>query len=85
MKIKLKREGGFAGQIIEREIDLQDLSGNVREAIESIINSKPKKSAKSNPFMRDGFVYTLEWKDSKIGKKRFDDLSIPDEIKKLLD
>ncbi len=84
MKLKLKREGGFAGQILEREIDLQDLPANLQASVTSLLKIPKPKKGKTNPLLRDGFLYTVEWSGKKGGKAQFDESTLPDDIRKVI-
>lgn len=84
MKIKLKREGGFAGQIIEKEVDLKSLPDNLQASVTSLLKIPKQKKGKTNPLLRDGFLYTLEWSGKKGGKAQFDESTLPDDIRKVI-
>ena len=84
MKLKLTREGGFVGQVLEREINLQDLPANLQASVTSLLKIPKQKKGKTNPLLRDGFVYTIEWSGKKGGKAQFDESTLPEDIRKVI-
>lgn len=57
MKVKFKREGGFAGMALQREAEDSQLPDDARKALEAL--QIPKRRRK--PARRDGFVYTVSF------------------------
>jgi hypothetical protein len=62
MKVKFKREGGFAGMTLRREVEQHELPQAARRALDSLqsigATSQPPATKR-----RDGFVYTIEFEN----------------------
>jgi len=84
MKVKFKREGGFAGMTLRREAEQQDLPQAARRALDSlqVVSATAERPA---PLRRDGFVYTLEVEsDHASFVVTLDEARIPKELAPLI-
>ena len=59
MKIRFKREGGFAGIMIQREAEEAELPGEAQHALARLDELKERQS--KIPARRDGYTYTIEY------------------------
>jgi hypothetical protein len=59
MKIRFKREGGFAGMTIEREAEQAELPHEAQRALAKL--DEMKEDQPKIPARRDGYTYTIEY------------------------
>jgi hypothetical protein len=60
MKVKFKREGGFAGTTIRREAEQRDLPDDAKRAL-VVLQTMNAPSTKTAGPRRDGYQYTIEF------------------------
>jgi hypothetical protein len=65
MKVKFKREGGFAGMTLRREADQHELPPEARHALDHLKTVRPKAQGQPST-RRDGFVYTIEFESDHV-------------------
>lgn len=79
--IHFKREGGFAGLIISKQVDEKDLSENLRKLLLKLPEVKGR-SGKS--VRRDGFHYTIEIDGKRKEKYSINEEDVTEEIAPLI-
>ena len=80
--IHFKREGGFAGLTISKEIEEKDLPDNVRK----LLLKFPEIKARSGKSVRrDGFRYTIEIEGKEKEKYAINEEDVTAEIAPLID
>lgn len=77
MKLKVTREGGFAAQIVQKQLDTKKLPRKLQSSLEAFIKQAPEMTIEKNPLLRDGYQYTVEWSGSEKGGVQFDESNIP--------
>lgn len=80
MKLKVTQEGGFAALMVQKQIDTKKLPPKLQSSMNSFIKRHSGEKGKTNPLLRDGYLYTVEWSGEKEGKIQFDESNIPHEI-----
>ena len=84
MKVKFKREGGFAGMTMHREVEQHELPREARRALESL-QSVGKNVQRHPGQRRDGFVYTIEFENDNVPTVvAMDEEHVPMEIAPLI-
>ena len=79
--IHFKREGGFVGLTVSKEVEEKDLPDNVRKLLLKLPEFKAR-SGKST--RRDGFRYTIEMEGKKKAKFTIEEEDVTDEIAPLI-
>lgn len=64
MKVRFKREGGFAGMTLRQEAELNELPEEAQRALETLKRLTDVKFGGANRRRRDGFLYTFELQTS---------------------
>ena len=85
MKLVYSREGGLFPQVVRTEIETTDLPAQLQKVVDAVL-AEPTSYAKAmNTNLRDGYQHRL---DLQKGRKKvrltFNDLSVPDEVKPLI-
>lgn len=85
MKLVYSREGGLFPQVVRTEIETTDLPAQLQKVVDAVL-AKPTSYAKAiNTNLRDGYQHRL---DLQKGRKKisltFSDLSLPDDVKLLI-
>jgi hypothetical protein len=81
--IHFKREGGFAGLSISKDVDETDLPENIRELLKKLpeVKTTTRKSLR-----RDGFKYTIEVEgEEKATKYIINEEDVPEPIAPLIE
>ena len=79
MKLKVTREGGFAAQVIQKQIDTSRLPERMQTSLASFVKQKHAEKI-IDPMLRDGYLYTVQWTGESMGKIQFDEANIPKKI-----
>jgi len=77
MRLKVTREGGFAAQVVQKQLDTKTLPRKLQSSLDAFIKQAPELTIKKNPQLRDGYLYTVEWSGSEKGGVQFDESNIP--------
>ena len=80
--IHFKREGGFAGIGVSKEVDEMDLPENIRKLLKKLpaVKAKDGKSLR-----RDGFKYTIEVEGEKTAKYIINEEDVTETIRPLIE
>ena len=80
--IHFKREGGFAGIGVSKEVDEMDLPENIRKLLKKLpaVKAKAGKSLR-----RDGFKYTIAVEGEKTAKYIINEEDVTETIRPLIE
>ena len=86
MKLVYSREGGLFPQVVRTEIETTDLPIRLQKVVDAVLAKPTSYVSKSmNTNLRDGYQHRL---DLQKGRKKisltFNDLSLPDDVKPLI-
>lgn len=83
MKVKFKREGGFAGMTLRREVEHSDLPQDAKQALRAL--QGVGQTSPSPTQRRDGFLYTIEVeREAAPVVVALDEASVPQELAPLI-
>jgi len=90
MRITFERSGGFAGVIIKRDFDLDDLADDVKDALENLLDTADffdlPAQLPSKGVMPDSFSYVISVRSNKGEHTvRFGEGEITDDLRPLVD